>query len=211
MSRPFLAMATFTGFRSSEGRALTLSAVDFDRKKIIIRERVDKWGDVDSTKSYHGQREIPIPDYLVNTLREWKAICPKSDGDLVFPNGSGNIENHQNVIKRVLHPAWLAAGVTVQQPKVDKEGNAVLGDDGEPIIETVPKYTGLHALRHFFASWCINRKASGGMKLTPKEVQYRMGHSSIQQTMDTYGHLFPDHDEHESLAAADLLSVVSAT
>ena len=39
------------------------------------------------------------------------------------------------------------------------------------------------------------------------------GHSIIQQTMDTYGHLFPDDAEHEFLAAAaiDLLSIVSAT
>jgi len=29
-----------------------------------------------------------------------------------------------------------------------------------------------------------------------------MGHSGIEQTMNTYGHLFPDKDETESLAAA---------
>jgi hypothetical protein len=26
----------------------------------------------------------------------------------------------------------------------------------------VAKYSGLHAFRHFFASWCINRKVDGG-------------------------------------------------
>ena len=31
--------------------------------------------------------------------------------------------------------------------------------------EGKPKYPGLHALRHFFASWCINRKVEGGLEL----------------------------------------------
>jgi integrase len=82
--------------------------------------------------------------------------------------------------------------------------------DGEPILE--PKYTGFHALRHWYASWCINRKADGGLELTAKAVQTRMGHSSIQVTFDTYGHLFPSFDEGEEMAAAErALFAVNAT
>jgi integrase len=33
-----------------------------------------------------------------------------------------------------------------------------------------PKYFGFHALRHFYASWCINREADGGLELPIKEV-----------------------------------------
>jgi integrase len=50
-------------------------------------------------------------------------------------------------------------------------------------------------LRHFFASWCINRKVDGGHELPPKVVQERLGHSTIAMTLDTYGHLFPRGDE----------------
>jgi hypothetical protein len=42
------------------------------------------------------------------------------------------------------------------------------------------KYPGLHALRHFYASWCINRRADGGLELPLKLVQARLGHVSIQ-------------------------------
>jgi integrase len=52
------------------------------------------------------------------------------------------------------------------------------------------KYTGLYSLRHFYASWCINRRADGGLELPAKVVQERLGHSSIAMTMNTYGHLF---------------------
>ena len=65
------------------------------------------------------------------------------------------------------------------------------------------KYTGLHALRHFYASWCINRKADGGLELPPKVVQHRLGHSSIVVTMDTYDPLFPRGDDAKELAAAE--------
>ena len=59
----------------------------------------------------------------------------------------------------------------------------------------VAKYKGLHALRHFYASWCINRRVDGGLELPLKVVQARLGHASIQMTADIYGHLFPRGDD----------------
>lgn len=64
-----------------------------------------------------------------------------------------------------------------------------------------PKYA-LHAFRHFFASWCINRKADGGRELPAKFVQGLLGHSSIVMTLDRYGHLFPRGDDRAELAIA---------
>ena len=59
------------------------------------------------------------------------------------------------------------------------------------------KYTGMHALRHFYASWCINRTEDGGLGLPPKNVQERLGHASITITLDRYGHLFKGDDPGE--------------
>ena len=64
-----------------------------------------------------------------------------------------------------------------------------------------PKYS-MHALRHFYASWCINRREDGGLELPPKTVQARLGHASIVMTLDIYGHLFPSGDDGTELAAA---------
>ena len=108
--------------------------------------------------------------------------CPKSELGLVFPTGAGEIENHSNIVHRGLAPVQIVAGV------VTKAGKA--------------KYTGLHALRHFYASWCINRIEDGGLGLPIKMVQHRLGHSSIQMTADMYGHLFPSGDDGAELAAA---------
>ena len=67
---------------------------------------------------------------------------------------------------------------------------------GKPVLK--PRY-GLHALRHFFASWAIERE------FPPKKVQALLGHASIQMTFDTYGHLFPsEEDDHARFAAGEL-------
>jgi integrase len=65
------------------------------------------------------------------------------------------------------------------------------------------KYGGLHTLRHFYASWCINRRADGGHELPLKVVQTRLGNASIQMTADRYGHLLPSADDGAELAAAE--------
>jgi integrase len=61
----------------------------------------------------------------------------------------------------------------------------------------------LYALRHFFASWCINPHKRGGRGLSPKVVQHWLGHSSITLTLDVYGHLFKPEDNGAELAAAE--------
>jgi integrase len=96
-------------------------------------------------------------------------------------------------------PLQIAAGVSVQVK--DENGKLLRDNDGKPIMQA--KYTGLHALRHFFASWCINRDIDGGLELPAKVVQERLGHSSITVTLDTYGHLFPRGDDSAKLAEAE--------
>ncbi|MEO6014053.1 MAG: tyrosine-type recombinase/integrase [Devosia sp.] len=187
--RPLLVVAVFTGMRASELRGLRWSDVDLDKALVHVRQRADRYNAIGMPKSDAGQRSIPISPMVVNTLKEWKLACPKGELGLVFPNGAGKVEAHQNITARGLWPIEIAAGVTTGK-----------GSETDPLL---PKYPGLHALRHWFASWCINRKVDGGLELTAKAVQERMGHSSIQVTFDTYGHLFPVADEHEQLAAAD--------
>jgi integrase len=61
---------------------------------------------------------------------------------------------------------------------------------------------GLRSFRHFFASWCINRKADGGPELPPEVVAERLGHSSIGMTMEVDGQLFLKSDDGTELATA---------
>jgi integrase len=199
--RPLLLTAIFTGLRASELRGLRWSDVDLNKRELHVHQRADRRNKIGQPKSAAGQRTVPLLPSLASELRQWKLKCPKKDGKLglVFPNGQGNPEYHGNIVGRWLKPTIIAAKVT--KPILDAHGNPQRNEHGKPIVK--PKYTGLHAFRHFFASWCINRKADGGLELPPKVVQERMGHASIQMTLDVYGHLFPRADDSSELALAE--------
>ncbi|RUT32619.1 site-specific integrase [Arsenicitalea aurantiaca] len=192
--RPLLLTAIFTGLRASELRGLTWANVDVDKRIIHVRQRADRFKAIGKPKSESGEREVPMPPIVVNTLKEWKLAVTKSEAGLVFPNLKGQPEAHQPIVRLGFGPAQIRAGVTVETGEVDAKGRPVLA----------AKYSGLHSLRHFYASWCINRRADGGLELPSKVVQERLGHSSITMTMDTYGHLFPRGDDAEELAAAEM-------
>jgi integrase len=187
--RPLLLVAAFTGLRASELRGLRWADVDLKSSKLHVRQRADCFAKIDAPKSEAGERTVPFGSVVMNTLKEWKLRSPKGEMDLVFPNGNGHVESLPNIIARGLKPACVAAGV------VDKDGAA--------------KYTGMHTLRHFYASWCINRRVDGGRELPPKTVQERLGHSKITLTLDVYGHLFPAAADDEIDACE--LALVNAT
>lgn len=198
--RPLFITAIFTGLRASELRGLSWADVELTGplSRIHVRQRADVYKQIGKPKSAAGQREVPLMPMVANTLREWKLVCPKGKLGLVFPTGIGNVESIANIVKRGLMPVQVAAGVSVQA--ADDKGNPLLDDDGQPIMRA--KYPGMHALRHWYASWCINARPEG-LGLPPKVVQERMGHSSITMTMDVYGHLFPRGDDAKELAEAE--------
>ncbi|WFU37315.1 tyrosine-type recombinase/integrase [Bradyrhizobium sp. CB82] len=198
--RAFFLTAVRCGLRASELRGLHWQDIDFKKSELHVRQRADRYNAIGNPKSADSQRVVPIPPKTLVALREWKAQCPKLDGrqHFVFPNGSGNVETHSNIIERGLIPAWEAAGVTV--PVLDADGKPTHDKDGRAIVKA--KYTGAHSLRHHFASWCLARPPIG-LGLNLKELSERIGHASIQITIDTYAHLIPRADHAEELAAAE--------
>jgi len=188
--RPLILTAIFTGLRASELRGLCWADVDLKRGELHVRQRADCFNAIGRPKSEAGERVVPLPPTLVAALREHRLACHKGKLDLVFPNSVGNVDTHFDIVSRGFQPAQVAAGV------VTKSGEA--------------KYPGLHSLRHFYASWCINRRVDGGLELPLKLVQARLGHASITMTADRYGHLFPRGDNGAELndAAQALLGGV---
>ena len=86
---------------------------------------------------------------------------PGEDG-LVFTLDGGEPITRQ-AFGRIWRPAAAAAGLTTG--------------------------TGMHALRHYYASLLIRYGES------VKTVQARLGHASAAETLDTYSHLWPDSDD----------------
>ena len=188
--RPLLVTAIFTGMRSSELRGLRWQDVNLKKGEINVNQRADQYKEIGPTKSEAGVRTIPVPPLVVNALKKHQ-LRQTNKTELVFANPEGEPRSHINIINKGLIPAMIGGGVVVGAGK---------DEDGNPIQKA--KYTGLHALRHFYASWLINRKEDGGLGLPAKMVQERLGHASIVMTMDVYGHLFPRTDDGTELAQA---------
>jgi integrase len=190
--RALLMTAIFTGLRASELRGLRWTDIVLPKPpkaheepksgEIHVRQRADQWKTIGAPKSAAGTRTVPIPPQLVKILREHKLACPNSPLGLAFPNARGNVDDLPHIVQRTLQPAMIAAGLVTADGK--------------------PKYTGMHALRHAYASCCIYRKVDGGLELPLKVVQARLGHSSIAMTADVYGHLFSRGDDGKELADA---------
>jgi integrase len=65
-----------------------------------------------------------------------------------------------------------------------KDASAMFREVARPL--GLDKGEGLHQLRHTFVSVLIQ------LNLNAKQIQEWLGHESILETMDRYGHLFPN-------------------
>lgn len=185
--KPMIHLAVFSGMRPSEYRGLPWANVG--NGIIQVKQRADKTGLIGPVKSKAGRRTLHISPKVTDMILEWRASCPKSEADLVFPTDTGKPILLSNFATGAWSPLLREAGLVVPE----KTG-------GKVILK--PKYTP-YCLRHYQASKLIEKNKDA------KYIQSFMGHSDIQITYNTYGHLMKDReDRHKQTAeeiAADLL------
>ena len=183
--RPILLTLIFAGPRSSELRAIRWRDIDFKRGVLHVRQRVDQYMNFGPPKSATGERSNSAPadrgrgaQGVETGVSQWVArfgLSRRRTGTADRPSRILAVYGWQR--------AQVAAGVT--RPN----GRA--------------KYPGLHAARHFYAAWLINSKKDGGLGLSAKAAQTRLGHASMRMTMDVYGHWFPNPEDGSELAEAE--------
>jgi len=139
--------------RASELRALIWTQVDFDRGVICAWQRASRTQKIGNCKTKLSNREISLPDFVVETLQKWKRICPPSPEGLVFPSGAGTLIWHNDLLANRWVPLQLRIGM------VKPNGSH--------------KYK-FHGLRHFYASLMIDQNTP------PKQLQALLGHASIK-------------------------------
>lgn len=175
-----LVFAAATGARAGEFHALRWRHVDLKVGEVKIETRVDSHGSEDVTKTVAGMREIPLGSEVVALLKAWKLRSRfVSPDDLIFPNRTGKFDNHDTMVKRRFRPLFAKLKeLHAEKPKAHPKP---------------PAYFNWHALRHFAISCWIEAG------LAPKTVQTFAGHSSLQVTMDRYGHLFKSEDHRAAM------------
>jgi len=167
-------MGASTGVRRGEFLALRYCDIDWFNREIQIRQAIKKAKATDGAhkwqwkmgtpKSKKSRRRIGMTQTVSSLLAGLKEASGAGEDDLIFSKASVGLEPADAWID----PDYFDASVFA--PIADKAG-----------------FSGMrfHDLRHFFASMLIAQGNSA------KYVQDQMGHSSIQVTFDTYGHLFP--------------------
>jgi integrase len=156
-----------TGGRRGEVLSLKWSNLVVADKKITIERTLiyDKNGFRFGTpKSTYSVRTINIGDSLIQELKEWKA--------------------HQNQIKMAFRQSFKDNDLifTTETGKPIFPRSLTASFNRAIKIADVTKIR-FHDLRHTHATMCLE----AGMSL--KEVQVRLGHSSIKTTGDVYAHV----------------------
>ncbi|MEL7111892.1 MAG: tyrosine-type recombinase/integrase, partial [Pseudomonadota bacterium] len=136
-------------------------------------------------KSRAARRTVELSPRVTEMIFDWQTRCPASPFDLVFPTASGRPISGNNFRQDAWLPLLREAGLTYE--------TEIRGRDVER-----PRYTP-HALRHHYASKLIEKKKDA------KFIQERMGHSSIEITFNTYGHLMKDREEAHRQTAEELV------
>lgn len=162
------AVVTFTagtGLRQGEVLGLTIDRLNMLRREVTVDRQLVQVPrqppKLGPPKTKASVRIVPLPQVVVDVLAAHLAEHPSGPDGLVFTLG-GQPMNRQ-AFGRIWRPAARVAGLS----------------DG----------TGLHLLRHYYASLLIRYGES------VKTVQARLGHATAAETLDTYSHLWPDSDD----------------
>ena len=163
----YFRLLAYTGLRPSEALALKWSDINFFKSTLSVNRTVDTKEHnkvvIDAPKTVNSIRTIDIDPSTVNLLRTWHR---KNNTKVVtLNNGDGY----------VFYNPKRSEGVFVRQ------------DASRWDAEICDAYNLRHISPHGFRHTHASMLFSAGAK--PKEVQERLGHSTIKTTMDMYVHL----------------------
>jgi integrase len=185
-----------TGLRYGEATALTVRDVDLfgKRRTLTVTKAWKRTGPseyvIGEPKTRRSRRTLSLGDELVDLLIPLTA--GRKGGELLFPGAGGGRLPHSEVYKRGWAPAVARARVCEAhwEPQRTKRSTTERPRLPEPcdcpgVLDKTPR---IHDCRHSNASWLI----AAGVPLAA--ISRRLGHSSIQITVDRYGHLDPALD-----------------
>ncbi len=163
---PLLLCALRTGCRLGEVIGLQWGDVDFHGSCIEIRRAIVRGRE--TTPKNHKPRRVDMSQQLWDVLKEVKEL-----------------RQLEAMAKGVSLPEWVFLS-----PMGFRWDARNLRRCWERCLESSGlRHVRFHDLRHTYASHLID------LDVHAKYIQEQLGHSSIQVTMDIYGHLFPNRNK----------------
>ena len=162
-----------TGLRISEFCGLTILDIDFQNKRIRVDHHLQRKRDmeyiIEDTKTKSGERYVPMSQQVAECFRRVIANRKPPKQEPMIDGYTGFLFLDKNGMPMVaLH--W------------EHYFKHILNKYNSIYKVQLPKVTP-HVCRHTF---CSNMARSG---MSPKTLQYIMGHSDISVTLNTYTHL----------------------
>lgn len=165
---PLVHLMSYTGLRQGEALALKWSDIDFENKKITVNKtaaRIKEKQTLQTPKTKNSKRVISIDPATVSILKSWK----KDQIKIYFKNGK-HFEGDENFIFTNQRGEWVHIHNFIRYFK-------------RFIADHKLKQITPHGLRHTHASLLF----SAGVE--PKNISDRLGHSTVQITLDLYTHI----------------------
>ena len=165
---PLVHLMSYTGLRQGEALALKWSDIDFENKKITVDKtaaRIKEKQTLQTPKTKNSKRVISIDPTTLSILKSWK----KDQIKIYFKNGK-HFEGDENFIFTNQRGEWVHIHNFIRYFK-----RFIADHKLKPITP--------HGLRHTHASLLF----SAGVE--PKNISDRLGHSTVQITLDLYTHI----------------------
>ena len=165
---PLVHLMSYTGLRQGEALALKWSDIDFENKKITVDKtavRIKEKQTLQTPKTKNSKRVISIDPTTLLILKSWK----KDQIKIYFKNGK-HFEGDGNFIFTNERAEWVHIHNFIRYFK-----RFIADHKLKPITP--------HGLRHTHASLLF----SAGVE--PKNISDRLGHSTVQITLDLYTHI----------------------
>ena len=165
---PLVHLMSYTGLRQGEALALKWSDIDFENRKITVDKtavRIKEEQTIQTPKTKNSKRVISIDSATLSFLKSWK----KDQIKIYFKNGK-HFEGDENFIFTNQRGEWVHIHNFIRYFK-----RFIADHKLKPITP--------HGLRHTHASLLF----SAGVE--PKNISDRLGHSTVQITLDLYTHI----------------------
>lgn len=165
---PLVHLMSYTGLRQGEALGLKWSDIDFENKKITVNKtavRIKEKQTLQTPKTKNSKRVISIDSATLSILKSWK----KDQIKIYFKNGK-HFEGEENFIFTNQRAEWVHIHNFIRYFK-----RFIADHKIKPITP--------HGLRHTHASLLF----SAGVE--PKNISDRLGHSTVQITLDLYTHI----------------------
>jgi integrase len=172
--------AAYSGCRAGEIGGLTVKYLDLPRKQVRIAVARKSYGADGDTKT-HRSRWVVIPTQLCDEIAVHLAARRCGLEDRVWTGERGGPVNHHWFYERRFKPVVEELSEQGLLPTLKVEQN-----DGDIQVETLR----FHDLRHTCVAFLI------GQGNQQYQIMQHLGHTTVQTTINMYGHLFPSvHDD----------------